>query len=432
MQLNNTLLEQRIIKELEDNPTLEISESDENQSEEVSEDVDTEDSEFDWEELDSDSERFELKKESSNSSRDFLFTNHVSPKTLSDKINQQLVDLNISDDKMIVAHEIVGNLDEDGYFKIEPILIADKLNKTEDEVLQVLKVVQGLEPKGVGARNLRECLMIQINKNNDLGFNILDKCFEDFSNKRYEKICTRINCKMEELKEAIDQIKKLNPKPGDNSPGSESEFIIPDLIIEKRVDQWVIHMNDQSMYELQVNSEYKQMLENKNKDKKALKFIREKLSSAEWFIDAINQRKKTILSVMNIIVQKQERMFNDDEHHLEPMVLKDIADELNLDISTISRVTNGKYVQLPWGILELKDFFSESIKMISGEEISNTVVKNQIKDIISKEDKSSPLDDQAITDLLINQGYIIARRTVSKYRNSMGISKSQLRREITE
>ena len=432
MQLNNTLLEQRIIKELEDNPTLEISESDENQSEEVSEDVDTEDSEFDWEELDSDSERFELKKESSDSSRDFLFTNHVSPKTLSDKINQQLVDLNISDDKMIVAHEIVGNLDEDGYFKIEPILIADKLNKTEDEVLQVLKVVQGLEPKGVGARNLRECLMIQINKNNDLGFNMLDKCFEDFSNKRYEKICTKLNCKMEELKEVIDQIKKLNPKPGDNSPGSESEFIIPDLIIEKRVDQWVIHMNDQSMYELQVNSEYKQMLENKNKDKKALKFIREKLSSAEWFIDAINQRKKTILSVMNIIVQKQERMFNDDEHHLEPMVLKDIADELNLDISTISRVTNGKYVQLPWGILELKDFFSESIKMISGEEVSNRVVKNQIKDIISKEDKSSPLDDQAITDLLINQGYIIARRTVSKYRNSMGISKSQLRREITE
>jgi len=432
MQLNNTLLEQRIIKELEDNPTLEISESDENQSEEVSEDVDTEDSEFDWEELDSDSERFELKKESSDSSRDFLFTNHVSPKTLSDKINQQLVDLNISDDKMIVAHEIVGNLDEDGYFKIEPILIADKLDKTEDEVLQVLKVVQGLEPKGVGARNLRECLMIQINKNNDLGFNMLDKCFEDFSNKRYEKICTKLNCKMEELKEVIDQIKKLNPKPGDNSPGSESEFIIPDLIIEKRVDQWVIHMNDQSMYELQVNSEYKQMLENKNKDKKALKFIREKLSSAEWFIDAINQRKKTILSVMNIIVQKQERMFNDDEHHLEPMVLKDIADELNLDISTISRVTNGKYVQLPWGILELKDFFSESIKMISGEEVSNRVVKNQIKDIISKEDKSSPLDDQAITDLLINQGYIIARRTVSKYRNSMGISKSQLRREITE
>ena len=207
--------------------------------------------------------------------------------------------------------------------------------------------------------------------------------------------------------------------------------IIPDLIIEKRVDQWVIHMNDQSMYELQVNSEYKQMLENKNKDKKALKFIREKLSSAEWFIDAINQRKKTILSVMNIIVQKQERMFNDDEHHLEPMVLKDIADELNLDISTISRVTNGKYVQLPWGILELKDFFSESIKMVSGEEVSNTVVKDQIKNIISKEDKSRPFDDQAITELLINQGYIIARRTVSKYRNSMGILKSQLRREIT-
>ena len=432
MQLNNALLEQRIIKELEDNPTLEIAESDVTQNEESNEDLDTEDSEFDWEELDSDSDRFELKKGSSQSSRDFLFTNHVSPKTLSDKINQQLIDLNVSDDKMIVAHEIVGNLDEDGYFKIEPILIADRLNKTEDEILQVLKIIQSLEPKGVAARNLKECLMIQINKNNGLGFNILDKCFEDFSNKRYEKICTKLKCTMEELKETINEIKKLNPKPGDNSPGIESEFIIPDLIIEKRVDQWVIHMNDQSMYELQVNPEYKQMLESKSKDKKALKFIREKLSSAEWFIDAINQRKKTVLSVMNIIVQKQENMFNNDKHYLEPMVLKDIADELNLDISTISRVTSGKYVQLPWGILELKDFFSESIKMVSGEEVSNTVVKDQIKNIISKEDKSRPFDDQAITDLLINQGYIIARRTVSKYRNSMGILKSQLRREITE
>ena len=433
MQLNNTLLEQRIIKELEDNPTLEIAESDSPQdSEEIEEEMDADESEFDWEELDSDSDRFELKAQSSESSRDFLFTNHTPPKTLSDTINQQLMDLNISDDKMVLAHEIVGNLDEDGYFKIEPVLVADRLNKTEDEALEVLSIIQSLEPRGIAARNLRECLMIQMGEDDSLGFHLLDRCFEDFSKKRYEKICDKLKCTMEELKEVIDEIKKLNPKPGDDSPGTESEFIIPDLIMEKRADQWVIHMNDQSMYELQVNSEYKQMLEDKNKDKKALKFIREKLSSAEWFIDAINQRKRTILSVMNIIVQKQKKMFENDEQQLEPMILKDIAEELSMDISTISRVTSGKYVQLPWGILELKDFFSESIKTASGEEVSNTVVKKQIKDIILREDKTMPLDDQAITDLLIKEGYIIARRTVAKYRNSMGIAKSKLRREIVD
>ncbi len=431
MQLNNALLEQRIIKELEENPTLEIMDPESpEESEELEQEV--EESEFDWEELDSDVDRFELKTGPSNSSRDFLFTNHAPPKSLSDRINQQLIDINISDDKMIIAHEISGNLDEDGYFKVEPILIADKLDKNEDEVLEILKIIQGLEPAGIASRDLRECLMNQIKDDSSLEFSLLDRCFEDFTKKRYEKICEKLSCDMENLKDAIDAIKRLNPKPRDDSSLIESEIISPDLIMEKRSDQWVIHMNDNSMYELQVNSNYKQMLDSDTKDKKALKFIREKLSAAEWFIDAINQRKRTILSVMNIIVKKQKNIFEDDEQQLQPMILKDIADELGMDISTISRVTNGKYVQLPWGILELKNFFSESIKTSSGDEISNTVVKNKIKDIIKEEDKAAPLDDQAITDMLTNKGYLIARRTVAKYRNSMGIAKSKLRREIVD
>ncbi len=301
MQLNNTLLEQRIIKELEENPTLEIMESEPvEESEELEEEV--EESEFDWEELDSDSDRFELKSGTSNSSRDFIFTNHTPPKSLSDRINQQLIDINISDDKMMIAHEISGNLDEDGYFKVEPILIADRLDKSEDEVLDILEIIQSLEPAGIASRDLRECLMNQIKDDGSLEFALLDRCFEDFTKKRYEKICEKLGCEMESLKDAVGAIKKLNPKPGDDSSLVESEIITPDLIMEKRSDQWVIHINDNSMYELQVNSDYKQMLDGDTKDKKALKFIREKLSAAEWFIDAINQRKRTILSVMNIIV----------------------------------------------------------------------------------------------------------------------------------
>ena len=431
MQLNNTLLEQRIIKELEDNPTLEIVEPDiSDENEDVEDNAD--DSEFDWDELDSDSDRFEFRSESAQSSRDFLFTNHSPPKTLPDRINQQLVDLNISDEKMVIAYEISGNLDQDGYFKVEPLLIADRLDKTETEVLEILKIIQGLNPPGIAARDLRECLLNQISDHSSLEFIVLNQAFEDFTYKRYEKICNKLECGMDDLKRAIGIIKKLNPKPGDDSARVDSDVIIPDLIMEKRLDKWVIQMNDNSIYELQVNNNYRKMLDSGAENKKTQQFIKQKLSSAEWFIDAINQRKRTILSVMNIIVSKQKGIFKDDGHELEPMILKDIADELGMDISTISRVTSGKYVQLPWGILELKDFFSESIATISGEEVSNTVVKNKIKDIILNEDKSAPLDDQAITDFLISDGYVIARRTVAKYRNSMGISKSKLRREIVD
>ena len=181
-----------------------------------------------------------------------------------------------------------------------------------------------------------------------------------------------------------------------------------------------------------MSSEYKKMLEDKSLDKSATKFIRSKTESANWFIDAINQRKKTMLKIMNVIADKQTHMFKEEKQELIPMILKDIAQELDIDISTVSRATSGKYVQLPWGIFEIKDFFSESIKTSSGEEISNTVVKNRIKEIISKEDKASPLDDDAINEILNKDGYIIARRTVSKYRNMMRIPKSKLRREITD
>ena len=429
MQLNNSLLEQRIIKELEDNPTLEIVEE-ENDGEDEALD-DSAESEFEWDELDSDSERFELKLDRGDHSVDYLVSNHTSPKTLDEKIKEQLLDINIPEEKMHIANEIIGNLDDDGYFKIEPILVADRLRINEEEVLAMLKIIQSLEPKGIASRNLRECMLLQIDKNiNPLAFNVISNYFEDFSNKRFEKICEKLNCSLNDLDLANEIIKRLNPKPGDGILTGDKEFIIPDIIVEKREGEWVVHMNDNSIYELRINKDYKSMLNDKRIDKPTTAFIKNKLQSADWFIDAINQRKDTMIRVMSEIISKQKNIFQHDKQELIPMVLKDIAKELNLDISTVSRATNSKYVQLPWGIFEIKDFFSEAIQTISGEEVSNTTVKKRIKELIEEENKLNPIDDQMVTDLLVKEGYIIARRTVSKYRAMLGIPKSKLRREI--
>lgn len=436
MQLTNVLLEQRIIKELEENPTLEIvdpeSEESEDESSEDEAKEESDDSDFDWDELDSDSDRFELNKSSSEST-DFLFTNHSPPKTLSDRIKDQLIDINISEEHMNIAHEIIGNIDDDGYFKIEPILIADRLGVSELDICNVLEIIKSLEPRGIASKDLQECISLQINPDNfPLAFRVVSNCFDDFIAKRYERICDALNCSMEELKGALDTIKKINPKPGDGLPAGENEFIIPDIIIEKRDDDWMIHMNDQSMYELRVSDEYSKMLDKDKLDRTARRFIKDKTQSANWFIEAINQRKRSMLEIMNVIVKKQEVMFKEEKLELAPMILKDIAVELDIDISTVSRATNGKYVQLPWGIFEIKNFFSESIMTKSGKEVSNTVVKNRIKEIIKNEDKSKPYDDQSIVDLLSDEDYVVARRTISKYRSLLRIPKSKLRREIAD
>ena len=430
MQLNNSLLEQRIIKELEDNPTLEIVDDESPDNDQV--DDDNTDSEFEWDELDADSDRFEFRIDNPDYSADYLVNNHTSPKTLHDKIKEQLLDINIPEEKMHIAHEIIGNLDDDGYFKVEPILVADRLRIDEEEILAMLKIIQSLEPRGIASRDLQECMLLQIDKNESpLPFSIISKHFEDLSKKRYEKICDKLGCSLDDLNLANDIIKRLNPKPGDGITTGEKEFIIPDIIVEKRSDEWVVHMNDGSIYELRVSKDYKDMLQDKNIDKSASSFIKSKLQSANWFIDAIKQRKDTMVRVMSMIISKQSNIFQHDKQELIPMVLKDIATELSLDISTISRSTNGKYVQLPWGVFEIKDFFSEAIQTTSGKEVSNTTVKKRINELIKEEDKSQPIDDQMITDLLVEEGYIIARRTISKYRAMMGIQRSKLRREIS-
>jgi len=441
MQLTNTLLEQRIIKELEDNPTLEIvdqepdavedEESSDDPKDESDEDESDED-EFDWDELDSDSDRFELNKSGVESS-DFLTINHTIPKTLSDRIRDQLVDINISDEHMNIAHEIIGNINDDGYFKMEPILIADKMGVSEAKVLSVVQIIQSLEPRGIASKDLQECMSLQINsQRHPLAHEVISRCFDDFTAKRYEKICRRLGCEMEKLREAVEIIKKTNPKPGDGLPAGENEFIIPDIIIEKRNEDWVIYMNDQSMYELRVSDKYSKMLDDKGLDKSTRKFIKIKTESANWFIDAIYQRKRTMLEIMNVIVKRQSVMFKEEKLELAPMILKDVATKLDIDISTVSRATNGKYVQLPWGIFEIKEFFSEAIMTSSGKEVSNTTVKKRVREIIDGENKSTPLDDQAIVDILTEDGYIIARRTISKYRGLMGIPKAKLRREILD
>ena len=433
IQLNSTLLEQRIIKELEENPTLEImdesAESDDNMLD--NDDSDEQETDFDWDELDSDSDRFEFPQGVSQDSPDSIISNQASPKTLSDKIKEQLQDINISDNEMIIAYEIIGNLDDDGYFKIEPILIADRLGKEESEVLSVLKMIQALEPPGIASRNLRECLLAQIDEDTETtAYRIIDECFDEFISKKYEKICDKVSCDNEELLLAEECIKRKNPKPGDGLLLGEHEVIVPDIIMIKREEKWIIQLNDGSIYDLKVNEKYLKMLDDKKLEKKTRKFIKEKTESANWFIEAIRQRKETIINVMNCILSRQIDVLENESFDLKPMILKDIAEDLDIDISTVSRATKGKYVQFPWGVYELKDFFSESIPMEGGGEVSNTIVKNRIKEIIDTEDKANPLNDQSITNILIGEGYIIARRTVSKYRDMLQIPKSKLRREL--
>ena len=432
IQLNNSLLEQRIIKELEDNPILEIAddESGEENSQEVIESSQDE-AEFDWDELDSDSDRFELPSSIPEDSPDAIILNHTAPKTLSDKIKDQLQDINVSDEQMLIAFEIIGNLDDDGYFKMEPILIADKLGKQEFDVLSVLAIIQSLNPPGIASRNLKECLLAQIDEvKENLSFRVINEYFDEFLNKKYELVSSGLDCSDSELQSAIDVIKKKNPKPGDGLLLGENEVIVPDIVMIRRQGEWIIQLNDGSIYDLRINEKYVDMLKEKQLDKETRKFIKGKTEAANWFIQAIKQRKETLVNVMSCIVLKQKEMFDSEEFQLNPMALKDVAENLCIDISTVSRATRGKYVQLPWGTYELKDFFTDSISMSDGTRVSNSVVKNRIQSIVDNEDKSSPLNDKEITKMLIKEGFLIARRTVSKYRDMLCIPKTKLRREI--
>ncbi len=456
LQLNTLALEQRIKTELELNPFLEevteeemVQELREEKPEEEERDEPKEEEEFDIEDFMNDDEIDEIKPSKYSGEEDTRPLPR-SRKTLTEKLIEQVELLELPEEEIILAKEIIYNLDRDGYLREKLEEILDYLKTFEhidisiERAEQVLKQIQKLDPVGIASRNLQECLIVQL-ENGDfdpyysyLAIKILKEGFEDFSAKRYDAIQKNFNISEITLKKVIELIKKLNPKPGAGEIESEeANQITPDFIIEKVDDNYIITLNDRAMPSVTINQKYLEMLavtKGKRKlapkEKETKNFLKEKLESAKWFIASIQQRRETLMKIMRAIFEKQYEFFENGPQYLKPMIYKDIADEIQMDISTISRVVNGKYVQSPQGIHELKYFFSEGLTTENGDKISNKHIKELIKEIIEKEPKKAPYSDDKIASMLKEKGIKIARRTVAKYREQMMIPVARMRKEL--
>ena len=444
LQLNAQLLEQRILREISDNPVLELSdnddleddklEDDQNSSDqdEVSEIDDKQDeTDFDWEELMGDPDEFDFKTYSSSDVKQVDMPLHTR-KTVTDTFLDQLIDINATDEELDIAEQVLGNLDDHGYLNIEPVLISDRMNIDESSVLDIMEKIRYLDPPGFASRNMRECLIAQLSifRDNELSMELLVNHFDDFAEHRYEKIISRINCSQSDLKEAMDVISQLNPHPGEGIDFSDKDFVIPDICIEHKSGDWIINLNDSSLPVTKLSKYYIGVYENNKDDKKVKEFLKKKIESAKWFIEALNEREQTIRKVVSAIIHFQIDYLDSSGSELKPMVLKDIANKIDMDISTVSRVTNSKYIQFPWGVKHMKSLFSEAIKTKSGDQVSNTIVKELIKTLIKDEDKKSPILDDEITTILNKKGYIISRRTVSKYRKELNFPVARLRTKL--
>ena len=426
MQLNSGILEKRILEEIENNPMLEYDEDKEDADEDPIDE--NQDNDFNWEDLISNPEEYGIKSNANALDYDFAVS-----ESLIDNFMSQLNDVNIKDDNIDVAEYILGNIDDDGYLSIDLFLITDKFNISNIELEQLINTIKRLDPPGIASKSIKDCLSVQLEilyPKEVMAKDIIDNYFDDFANHNYLKIIDNMNCTNDDFNNAINLISILNPKPASDYSTSISENIMPDVVIEKNKNQWVVLTNENFLPRLRLNSSYKNILNKKNVNKNDKKFIKQKIESANWFMDAVQNRYTTIQKVANSIIKHQSLYFNFEKRELKPLTLKIIADDINMDISTVSRSTNGKYAQLPWGCIELKTFFSEGIEKKDGSEVSNTIVKNLIESIIDEEDKVSPLNDEEIKNILIAKGYIIARRTVSKYRESKKIPIARLRRKI--
>lgn len=461
LEIPTIQLEQRIKKELEENPVLEEGKEEDlfndNGEEEVTEDnLDNDLDEFSLDDYINDEDIPSYKLTANNYSKDdkkedIPFSVGIS---FHEHLQNQLGLRDLTEKEEVLATYLIGNLDDDGYVrrKLEAIAndlaFSQNIETDEDELLEVLRIVQDLEPVGVGARHLQECLLIQIqNKDRevpeiDLAWKILKYYFNEFTKKHYEKIVTRLNISEEILKVAINEILKLNPRPGSSfsSTSQAIQTLVPDFILENNDGELQLSLNARNVPDLRLSYTYTEMLQSytsksKNEktksDKEAISFVKQKLDSAKWFIDAIKQRQNTLLLTMNAIIEYQYEYFREgDEAKLKPMILKDIAEKTGLDISTVSRVANSKYIQTHFGIYSLKYFFSEGLQTESGEEVSTREIKSILKECIENEDKKKPLTDDKLTEILKEKGYKIARRTVAKYREQLNIPVARLRKEL--
>ena len=461
LEIPTMQLEQRIKKELEENPTLEegvnMEEDTTVQDQELDqENANHEEDEFTLEDYLNDEEIPSYRLSANNYSRDdkrveIPFSTGIS---FHDNLKNQLGLRDLDERQRNLGLYLIGNIDEDGYLRRKLSAIIDDLafsvgvEATEEELEHLLSIIHDFEPSGVGARDLQECLLIQIeNKNQSvpaiaLARTIIKYHFLEFTRKHYDKIQAKLNLTDEELKEAIDEILKLNPKPGGSfaDPHNRmSQHITPDFILDIEDGEMVVSLNAKNIPDLRISREYSNMLEsyaaNKStaskQEKEAVAFVKQKIDSAKWFIDAIKQRQNTLTVTMQAIIEYQREYFKTgDEVNLKPMILKDIAEKTGLDISTISRVANSKYIQTNFGIFPLKHFFSEGMQTDSGEEVSTKEIKKILKDCIDAEEKRKPLTDEKLMDILQEKGYPIARRTVAKYREQLGIPVARLRKEL--
>ncbi|HEX7583889.1 MAG TPA: RNA polymerase factor sigma-54 [Prolixibacteraceae bacterium] len=449
-------LEQRIKSELEENPILELIEgedSDDNYSEDS--DDSQSDDEFSLEDYLNDEDVPNYRLSANNYSKDDKQVDmpYSSGVSFHDSLIEQLGLSELNEDEKLIAEYIIGNIDEDGYLRRDLMSIADDLAfhsnidvKMED-LQRYLEIIQDFDPPGIGARDLQECLLLQImrKKGKDstcLAAKILQDNFEEFTKKHYDKILHKYEISEEELKEAIDEILKLNPKPGSSysNPMSKSnQVIVPDFLLDNLEGELHLSLNQKNVPDLQLNGTYIDLMKtysvNKSKaskdQKDAMTFMKQKLDSAKWFIDAIRQRHHTLLITMTEIVKFQKEFFEDgDETKLKPMILKDIADLTGLDISTISRVSNSKYIQTHFGIYPLKYFFSEGMQTDTGEEVSTREIKKILEECIDNEDKRHPVTDEKLAFILKEKSYLVARRTVAKYREQLGIPVARMRKEL--
>ena len=455
LQVTTMELDQRIKQEIEENPALEegaeVDEDDFGEDEEQEESV-KEDEDFDIGDYLSDDADYKTQISNKGKDDDEKVIPLSGDLTFQERLTEHLHLLNFDDKKFIIATTIIGNLDESGYLNrdieaiVDDLAFSSNVMTSEEEVEEVLTVIQDLDPAGVGARNLQECLLIQIDRKQDgditkfTAKKILEDFFEEFTKKHYTKILKKLEITDNDLKDAIAEIVKLNPKPGGSSKEAARNFqqIIPDFMIVENEGRLLLTLNGRNAPELKVSRDYKSMLQKyaegakpTKADKEALTFVKQKLDGAKWFIDAIKQRQNTLLLTMDAIMNYQKQFFlTGDETNMRPMILKDIAEIVNLDISTISRVANSKYVQTDHGIHSLKYFFSESLSTDSGEEVSTREVKKILSEAVEGEEKRKPLTDEKLAILLKDKGYNIARRTVAKYREQLNIPVARLRKEL--
>lgn len=458
LQVPTAELEARIEEELEDNPALEEGQdieeepvADDDFNEDEKENTDTSEDEINVEDYLRDDDISGYKMQGDGENAEDREMPIATTSTLTEQLITQLSYIDLDSKQEIIANQLIGSIESDGYIRREmdailnDLAFSQNVEATAEELEEVLKKIQEFDPPGIAARNLRECLLIQLNRlvqdpNTRLAVRIIDECFSEFTKKHYQKIIKKLDLEDEEdLKPAIEVITKLNPKPGGTSTGIvKTQYIIPDFILTARDGKIDIALNSRNAPELRVSPAYSEMFkayEKSDKKDKKLKetvtFVKQKLDAARWFIDAIRQRQQTLLRTMQTIVEYQYDYFlTGDESKLKPMILKDISEKIGMDISTVSRVANSKAVQTEFGTFMLKYFFSEGIATESGDDVSSREVKNELKKIIDSEDKKKPLSDDKLEKMLKAKGYNIARRTVAKYREQLEIPVARLRKEL--